>query len=70
VIGDDRYSWNQIRALDHAGWVAPLVVRVGLQDKSNIRVIYPGDLESATMLLRELRRHADASMIDGVPHRE
>jgi hypothetical protein len=70
VIGDSRYSWNQIRALDHGGWVAPLVVRIGLQDKTEIRVIYPGDLESATMLLRELRRHADASMIDGVPHRE
>lgn len=70
VIGDSRVSWNQIRVLDHGGWVAPLVVRIGLQDKTVLRVIYPGDLESATMLLRELRRHADASMIDGVPHRE
>jgi hypothetical protein len=70
VIGEDRYSWTQIRAIDHGGWVAPLVVRVGMQDKTEIRVIYPGDLESATMLLRELRRHADTAMIDGVPHRE
>lgn len=70
VIGDERYSWNQIRRLDHGGWVAPLVVKIGLQDKSEIRVVYPGDLESATMLLRELRRHAESSMIDGVPHRE
>ena len=69
-VGEERYTWNQIRELDHAGWVAPLVVRVGLQDKTCFRLIYPGDLESATMLLRELRRNAENAMIDGVPHRE
>jgi hypothetical protein len=46
------------------------VVRIGLQDKTQLQVIYPGDLESATMLLRELRRHADSAMLDGVPHRD
>jgi hypothetical protein len=70
AVGDRRYSWNQIRVLDHSGWVAPLVVTVGLQDKSSFLLIFPGDLESATMLLRELRRHAENAMIDGVPHRE
>lgn len=70
VVGLERYTWNQIRVLDHSGWLAPLVVKVGLQDKSSFRLIYPGDLDSATMLLRELRRNADSAMIDGVPHRE
>jgi len=70
VVGAERYAWNQIRVLDHSGWVAPLVVTVGLQDKTSFLLIFPGDLESATMLLRELRRHAENAMIDGVPHRE
>lgn len=70
VVGQERYTWNQIRLLEHSGWLAPLVVKVGLQDKSEFRVIYPGDLESATMLLREMRLHAESAMIDGVPHRE
>lgn len=70
AVGDERYAWSQIREVDHSGWIAPLVVRLGFQDKSRLVLIYPGDLETATMLLRELRQHAQTALLDGVPHRE
>ena len=70
TIGDRRYSWTQIRQLDHSGWVAPLIVRLKMQDNTSMTLVYPGDLESANMLLRELRQHAHLAVIDGVVHRD
>lgn len=70
AIGEERYAWSQIREVDHSGWLAPLVVRLGFQDKSRMVLVYPGDLETATMLLRELRQNSQTALLDGIPYRE
>lgn len=70
AIGSERFGWNQIRQVDHTGWFAPLVLYLTIQDGRRVTLQYPGDLESATFLLREIRQMARLALIDGVPHRE
>jgi hypothetical protein len=62
--------WNQVRRLDRTGWISPLVLHVTLADGQRILLIYPGDLDSASALLRQLRRYAREALIDGIPHRQ
>jgi hypothetical protein len=63
-------AWSQIRRLDRTGWVSPLVLHITLLDDDRIMMIYPGDLDSATALLRQLRRYSREALIDGVPYRQ
>jgi hypothetical protein len=70
VVGKMRIAWTQIRRVDHTGWFAPLMVHLTLQDGSRATVGYPGDLDSANMLLREIRWHSHQALIDGVSYRE
>jgi hypothetical protein len=69
-IGRRKIAWEDVRRLDRAGWVSPLVVHITLYDDSRILMVYPGDLDSANSLLRHMRRQAREALIDGVPHRE
>lgn len=62
--------WHQIRRLDRTGWVSPLVVHVTLLNNERILLIYPGDLDSANSLLRQLRRYSREALIDGIPYRQ
>ena len=68
-IGPSAIPWKQIRRLDHSAQI-PLIVRLTLSDKSRVFLIYPGDPNSASGLLRNLRRHAREALIDGVPFRQ
>lgn len=70
AIGAERIPWNQIRQVNHTGWFAPLVLYLTTQDGRRLTLQYPGDLESATFLLREVRQMAQLALIDGMPHRE
>lgn len=70
AIGNERFPWNQIRQVNHTGWFAPLVLYLTTQDGRRLMLQYPGDLESATFLLREIRQMSQMALIDGVPHRE
>ena len=70
VIGRHAIPWNSIRRVDHTGWFSPLVVRLTIEDASQVVLIYPGDLDSARGLLRQLRRRSNEALIDGRPHRE
>jgi hypothetical protein len=69
-MGDRVISWSDIRRVDRTGWVSPLVLHLGLSDDSIVRLIFPGDLESANSLLRHVQRSAHHALIDGVPYRE
>lgn len=62
--------WNQIRRLDRTGWISPLVLHITLANDERILLIYPGDLDSANGLLRQIRRHSREALIDGIPHRQ
>jgi hypothetical protein len=68
-IGSKTIPWMQVRRLDR-GSQLPLVVRLTLADKTRILLVYAGDLDSASNLLRHLRRFAREALIDGVPYRQ
>jgi len=68
-IGEATFPWRHIRRLDRSAKV-PLVVRVTLSDKSRILVVFPGDPQTSSDLLRNLRRYAREALIDGVPYRQ
>jgi hypothetical protein len=68
-IGRKTIPWNLIRRLDRSS-AAPLIVRLTLADKRRHLVVYAGDPDAATSLLRHLRRFAREALIDGVPYRQ
>jgi hypothetical protein len=68
-IGRTAIPWKQIRRLDRSA-NTPLMVQLTLADKSKHLVIYPGDPESTSGLLRNLRRYSREALIDGVPYRQ
>ncbi|MGB9606103.1 MAG: hypothetical protein ACPL88_09540, partial [Bryobacteraceae bacterium] len=70
VIGRRLIRWADIRRVDRTGWLSPLIVQLTLADHSHFLLIYPGDQESATQLLRQLRRMAREALIDGIPYRQ
>jgi hypothetical protein len=68
-IGNHAIPWRHIRRLDRSA-NTPLMVRLTLADKTRILVVYPGDPNSSSGLLRSLRRHSREALIDGVPYRQ
>ncbi len=70
AIGRRIIPWMDIRRLDSSGRSSPLIVRLTLFDDSRIVVVYPGDLDSCTSLLRHMRRLSRDALIDGIPYRQ
>ena len=70
AIGRRMIPWRQIRRVDQTGWNTPLVVILTLHDGQRIHLLHSGDLDSATSLLRHLRRFSREALLDGVPYRE
>jgi Protein of unknown function (DUF3093) len=70
AIGRRRIPWVEIRRVDHAGWLAPLVVRLTLADNSRVLLFYPGDVDSGNSLLHHLRRYPRQALIDGHPYKK
>lgn len=70
LVGNRAIPWSDIRRVDRTGWLSPLIVHLTLFDDSRLTIVYPGDLDRAHSLLRQLRRHAREALIDGVPHRQ
>ena len=68
-IGEAAIPWRHIRRLDRSATI-PLTVRLTLSDKSHILLIFPGDPQTSSDLLRNLRRYAREALIDGVPYRQ
>jgi len=69
-VGGRAVPWSEIKRLDRTGWVSPLVVYVTLANERRFLLIYPGDLDSANSLLRQLRRMSREALIDGIPYRQ
>lgn len=68
-IGDTTIPWRHVRRLDRSAQV-PLIVRLTLSDKSRVLLVFPGDPQTSSDLLRNLRRYAREALIDGVPYRQ
>jgi hypothetical protein len=67
--------WMDVRRLDilrldRTGWISPLVVRITLFDDTRFTMIYPGEIEDCSGLLRNLRRLSRDALIDGIPYRQ
>ncbi|HEX3875733.1 MAG TPA: hypothetical protein VHW24_02025 [Bryobacteraceae bacterium] len=74
-VGKRVVPWIDVRRLDilrldRTGWISPLIVRVTLFDDTRFMLIYPGDLEECSGLLRNLRRLSRDALIDGIPYRQ
>lgn len=69
-VGSKAVAWTDIRRLDQTGWNAPLAVYLTLADGHRFLILYPGDLDSSTSLLRHLRRYSREALLDGVPYRQ
>lgn len=67
-FGKRQIVWTSVRRIDQTGWVAPMVVDLTLAEGPKIRLIYPGDTESANRLLRLIQQRSTQSLINGVPH--
>jgi hypothetical protein len=69
-IGHRAVDWAAIRGIDHTGWITPLVLKLTLANGKSLWLVYPGDLESAQVLLQMLFRFASGALIDGQPNAE
>jgi len=67
-LGRSVIFWREIQKLDQTGWVAPLAVNLTLANDRHVLLVYAGDLDSATSLLRHLRRYSRHALLDGVPY--
>lgn len=69
-IGDETFYWAHVARLDSTAWSSPLVLNLTLRNGRRVRIIYPGDAESVSRLLRQMRRMARDAVIDGLPYHE
>ena len=72
-LGGRSIAWRDIRKVDRTGWNAPLVLRLAVSGgagQENLVLIYPGDLDACTSLLRHLKRYSREALLDGVPYPE
>ena len=69
-LGRRIILWREIRRLDQTGWSAPLAVTLTLSTDRRVRLLYAGDVDSSTSLLRHLRRYSRNALLDGIPYRQ
>mgnify|MGYP004702871405 FL=1 len=69
-IGSRSIPWSEIRRVDQTGWAAPMVAYLTLADGTRVRLLYPGDMETANRLLGAIQQNATQSLINGVPYRQ
>jgi hypothetical protein len=62
--------WGDVQRVDQTGWTVPLAVNLTLVGGHQLMLLYPGDADSSTSLLRHLRRFSREALLDGVPYRE
>jgi len=69
-LGRRIILWQEIRRVDQTGWIAPLAVILTLSNDRRVFLLYAGDLDSSTSLLRHLRRYSSNALLDGIPYRQ
>ena len=70
IIGRMAIPWAEIQRVDQTGWTVPLAVHLTLLGGHKLMLLYPGDADSSSSLLRHLRRFSRESLLDGIPYRE
>ena len=70
VIGRMAIPWREVQRIDQTGWNVPLVLELTLSGDHRILLLYPGDPDSSSSLLRHLRRFSREALLDGIPYRQ
>jgi len=70
VIGRMAIPWREVQRIDQTGWNVPLVVNITLSRDHRFLLLYPGDPDSSSSLLRHLRRFSRDALLDGIPYRQ
>jgi hypothetical protein len=70
AIGRIVIPWRDVRRVDQTGWNTPLAVMLTLRNQQRLLLLYPGDLDSSSSLLRHLRRFSREALLDGIPYRQ
>ena len=70
VIGRMAIPWTDMERIDQTGWTAPLIVNLTLRGGHRLLLLYPGDPDSSSSLLRHLRRFSREALLDGIPYRQ
>jgi hypothetical protein len=70
AIGQIVIPWRDVRRVDQTGWNTPLAVKLTLRNDQRLLLLYPGDLDSSSSLLRHLRRFSREALLDGIPYRQ
>jgi hypothetical protein len=70
VAGRRAIPWSEIRQVSGMPRVTPLVIRLGLADGSQVRLVYPGDAASRTKLLQQICASARAARGEARSYRE
>ena len=70
LTGRKAIPWDEVRRVDQTRWRTPLAVYLTLADGTRLLLLYPGDLDSSSSLLRHIRRCSREALLDGVPYRE
>jgi len=69
-LGRRIILWREINRLDQTGWIAPLAVHLTLSNDRRVLLLYAGDVDSSSSLLRHLRRYSRNALLDGIPYRQ
>ena len=69
-IGNWAVPWNEIQQVDYSGWLVPSVVRFTLESGEQKVMLFPGDKETGTNLLRLVRRMSRQALLDGLSYQE
>ena len=74
-VGKRIIPWMDVRRLDilrldRVGSISPLLMRITLFDDSRFTLVYAGEIDDCSSLLRSLRRMSRDALIDGVPYRQ
>jgi len=70
AIGRRLIPWRDVRRIDQTGWNTPLAVMLTVRDDQRLLLLYPGDVDSSSSLLRHLRRFSREALVDGIPYRQ
>ena len=69
-VGRAAIPWTDVQRVDQTGWTVPLAVHLTLLGDHQLMLVYPGDADSSSSLLRHLRRFSREALLDGIPYRE
>lgn len=70
AIGNRLIPWSSITHIQTTGWLTPLVMKLTVDGRRNILLIFAGDLESSGRLKDMICNCAPHAMLDGSPQRK